>query len=29
VYFLAAKVSVDGKIAVTFNFACKATRPGR
>jgi 3-hydroxyacyl-[acyl-carrier-protein] dehydratase len=26
VYFLAARVSVGGKLAVTFNFACKATR---
>jgi 3-hydroxyacyl-[acyl-carrier-protein] dehydratase len=26
VYFLAGRVSVGGKLAVTFNFACKATR---
>ena len=26
VYFLAARVSVCGKLAVTFKFACKATR---
>ena len=26
-YFLSAKVSIEGKMAVTFDFACKMARP--